>query len=1345
MIVYFTDRKMNVLGQASTNLPEGIMIIDDNKIEDIDSGVASFECEIAYNKDTRNDVEKCCQVGNYILIKNDNENEFYTIIDFEQDTKKQKIYIYAEDAGLDLLNEVVGPYAADKAYNIAYYVNKFAYDSGFVIKINEVPNLTRKLSWDGEATASERIRSVATQFDGCEISYSFDIKNLQITNKYINIYKKRGKDQGVQLRLNREVDRIITKKSIANLATALEVIGGTPENAENPITLNGYKYDDGDFYVSGNRLYSRKALQTWSRYIWANEPNQIENVGHIVKRYSYDTTSQSELCNRAISELKKIREIEINYEVDISQFPKNTKIGDRVNIIDDEGSLYLSTRFLKLEQSITNQEYTATLGEYLIKDSGISQKVIDLANQFAQQSQSAQRALEIANAAKEQADQAKSQADNALSESQNAQNVANDAKDIAGKATQSAQEATNKANEMQQAVDGVLKSVESLETSISNAQQAADNAYKAAETAKKDAETAKQQATEAVENANTAKEQATTAGTKADSAITKADDAVATAGTAKTEAANASATAAAAKADAVQAQKDVDALGSNLETLKTTMQTDYARKTDLTETESKLQTQITQNADSITQTASKVTKIDETANNAKEIADKASADALSAQTKADAASADATAAQSAADKAKEAATAAQTNADNAKAAADNAQSVASKAETDLANAKKDLETVQGRVDVTEQDILAAQAKVDAAQQAADKAKTDAANAITNATNAQNIANQASENATAAQNKADEAATNATLAQKTADEAKGDAAAAALKADQAAQTAANAQSTADTAKQNATNAQQVADKAVADALAAQTAANNADSKAQQATVDLEKAKENLSKVEGDLSSTKEEVEAAKSAVVNAQVAADKAKADAIAAQQSADTAKKNAEQAQTDATNAKNAADKAQAEAEAAKQAADKAQADADALAVRVTSAETSIKQNSDKIALAATKDEVKQTLGGYYTKKETDSKIQVESNKISQTVTEKVNGIQVGGRNLAINTNKGVSGWGMTRNDGSYKTEEEGMLGVNGVVINIPDVATKWSVLFYRKLALNKLIPSTIYTVSFDIHSSVDLPTFDAEIKDTSGLNIVASHITSTSPVKADTWTSVSCQMRTAGILPEIKDQVLYLTHAFNKISIIKICNLKLEVGNKATDWSPAPEDMVTNEDFDAGMDGLNSSINETKSSIEQLADQITHLIVDENGSSMMTQDENGWHFDMSSITGNIDAVKKELSDAQIDHEATEKLVNGIQSTVNEVNKKTAYIDIDSDAEGRPVMTLGSSESNFKVVITNESIDFMEGSNRVAYASNNRFYAPQMVTVNSIQIGEAPGFKWEMRKSGNMGLVYVSK
>ena len=377
MILYFADRHMNVLGQASTELPKGLYISDDLKTEEVEAGVATLEFTLNYTASTRNDAKQYGSVGNYILRKNGDEQEFYTIITSEENIFKQEVEIYAEDAGMDLLNETVGEYKADKAYPASYYVEKFSDDSGFEIGINEVSNYNRKLSWEGETTASERILSVATQFDA-EVSYTFEIDRLKIKHKYINLHKKRGVDQGRELRIDREVKNIIVKSSVEDLATALSVTGGYPEDSETPINLKGYKYDDGDIYLSGSTIYSRSAVAKWSRYL----SEKGNGTGHIVQTYTYDTLSQSELCNRAVSKLKKIYDAAVSYEVELAYLPDGIKIGDTVNIVDDTGELYLSARIMKLESSICNDEYTATLGEYQLKSSGISEKMENLAAQF---------------------------------------------------------------------------------------------------------------------------------------------------------------------------------------------------------------------------------------------------------------------------------------------------------------------------------------------------------------------------------------------------------------------------------------------------------------------------------------------------------------------------------------------------------------------------------------------------------------------------------------------------------------------------------------------------------------------------------------------------------------------------------------------------------------------------------------------------------------------------------------------------------------------------------------------------------------------------------------------------
>lgn len=388
MIIYFADRAMNILGSASTGLPKGLMITNDKKTEEISEGAAIFECNLDYdfvNSDEEQevDVKKLAAAGNFILKQSadSSEVEVYTIIDSTIDPIQKDASIYAEDAGLDLLNEVVGKYAADKAYNIAYYINKFAYDSGFEIGINEVSNLTRKLSWDGETTATERLLSVATQFDNAEIGFGFKVENMAVTGKYINVYKKRGNDSGVTLTVGKEVSGFRIKSSIADLATAYRCTGGTPEGSENPITLNGYKYDDGDFYVEGSYVKSRKALEKWSRYQIKTEKDK-NDVGHIVKSFTYDTTSKSELCNRAVSSLKKICDEAVTYEVELLYLPDGIKIGDTISIVDDDDNTYLTARLLKLETSESNDTKEAELGDYVRQENGIDAKVIELAERF---------------------------------------------------------------------------------------------------------------------------------------------------------------------------------------------------------------------------------------------------------------------------------------------------------------------------------------------------------------------------------------------------------------------------------------------------------------------------------------------------------------------------------------------------------------------------------------------------------------------------------------------------------------------------------------------------------------------------------------------------------------------------------------------------------------------------------------------------------------------------------------------------------------------------------------------------------------------------------------------------
>lgn len=387
MILHFTDRKFNIITVASTSLPDGIVVTEDLKTQEVDTGIASLSFRIPYNRETRAVAERAATAGNYVLRGNGEDNECFTIIDSELDTGSQTVFVYAEDAGLDLLNKVAliwptsaTPASEKGAHTLAWYFNYFLRDSdysggsagggstGFELGRNQAGTGTKTLTWDSEETLTARLLSVAQAFD-CEIAFRFIIEGLAVTHRYVDVYKKRGSDNGIKLRQGIEVSGIRIKKSIADIATALKCTGA--ESGGVRINLEGYSFDDGEFYVApGSLLCSRTAKSQWAAY------------GDIVKAFSYDTVEQAALCQQAISELKRIRNGETTYEADLNYIPDDLRIGDTVTLIDDEAELYVTARILKLEESEYDDKRTVTLGEFAIRKSGIAQEVSDLAKQF---------------------------------------------------------------------------------------------------------------------------------------------------------------------------------------------------------------------------------------------------------------------------------------------------------------------------------------------------------------------------------------------------------------------------------------------------------------------------------------------------------------------------------------------------------------------------------------------------------------------------------------------------------------------------------------------------------------------------------------------------------------------------------------------------------------------------------------------------------------------------------------------------------------------------------------------------------------------------------------------------
>ena len=292
-----------------------------------------------------------------------------------------------------------------------------------------------------------------------------------------------------------------------------------------------------------------------------------------------------------------------------------------------------------------------------------------------------------------------------------------------------------------------------------------------------------------------------------------------------------------------------------------------------------------------------------------------------------------------------------------------------------------------------------------------------------------------------------------------------------------------------------------------------------------------------------------------------------------------TSKSYADAKKTEAiTSANNYADNKKAEAIV------QAGKDADS---KVNSAKTEL---NNKIDLKASKTDV-YTKSETYTKTETDSKIKVAKdeinlsvsnnyetktnveNKLSNittTLTNKIDGIQVGGTNIATETNKGVTGWGWGLQTGGKTITEVTENGIRCCKMVRDSVAsTGWSFINYSRIGRNKYLPNRKYTVSFEVKASV-VTSFYVGLKEGNSSNPLTGD-TKTGNTVANTWTKLSATITTLSTLPSSTSQVLYLNGMNSGTGVTYIFrNLVITEGTKATSWSPAPEDVQASIDLKA-------------------------------------------------------------------------------------------------------------------------------------------------------------------------------
>nr|UWG76928.1 MAG: late control gene D protein [Bacteriophage sp.] len=311
-----------------------------------------------------------------------------------------------------------------------------------------------------------------------------------------------------------------------------------------------------------------------------------------------------------------------------------------------------------------------------------------------------------------------------------------------------------------------------------------------------------------------------------------------------------------------------------------------------------------------------------------------------------------------------------------------------------------------------------------------------------------------------------------------------------------------ESTANSASKTASEAKTAASKAETAASNSATNASNAASKANAAAT-------SASNAEKSASNSASSASIAATSAANAKKSADTANTNASAAVSTANTAKSTADSAKSTATAANNTAN-------TAKSTADSALSKVNTLTTTVTNQGSSITQLQGSI-----------------------------TNKVwKQDITTAVNDIQIGGTNLIRNSNffQKDAYW-------TYDTGTGTIISDNSVIGNVLVFKPTGGLLRVFANTRNVWVANEIYTVSFYAKASVANTT----ITPSRSVADSASAVTLTTTWKRYTGTIRSTATSDSGSL----------SFSVNNINATYyIAAVKLEKGNKATDWSPAPEDV---------------------------------------------------------------------------------------------------------------------------------------------------------------------------------------
>lgn len=306
------------------------------------------------------------------------------------------------------------------------------------------------------------------------------------------------------------------------------------------------------------------------------------------------------------------------------------------------------------------------------------------------------------------------------------------------------------------------------------------------------------------------------------------------------------------------------------------------------------------------------------------------------------------------------------------------------------------------------------------------------------------------------------------------------------------------------------------------------------------------------------------------------------------------------------------------------------------------------------------------------------------STSTSYSVGSTPEGIVIGGRNLFLQTKTFSAPWVCFGSSAALTVDTDGFW--------YSRLRNTWTNYIYQTLVLE----STTYTISFYAKADSDVY---LEIKDDSANNVFLNGTV----INTTDWSKYSVLIKPTKL--QSTPRIAFLTR--QDASDIYIKKIKLEKGNKATDWTPAPED-VENYTDNAVSDAKTEITREYSSLINETASQIS-LTVDELSRTVNANSDSIVHINNSiNVTSqDINLVKTTMSNIQ-----------------NAVNGKVSSDEIKEWARfDGATLELGASNQPFKARLTTTELAFYQGSNKVAWISNNELHILTAIITQSIGCG----------------------